>query len=341
VWGCVVWLAAVLRSAEESTGARYLPSCRGTGDSTVGERYGRRQLLAGGLGGAAALFLAQTGTAAARTSPLQRSLSLAAHADDVLLFMNPDVSTDIKKGNLVRSVVLTAGDHGLGSKYWQSREAGMLVAFAHMAGVGSFWNASTLTANGHVLGVQTLASRPKISVIFMRLPDGDSDGSGFALDNNESLETLWTGSLSNIHTVDASTSYTKQDLIDTVTSIMVGYQPDIVRTQDYVGAYGHGDHSDHYTTAYLTQAASQAYGSANQKLVGYWGYPTAFQPANVSGRPLMSKYNTFLAYAAYDLQVPHTRPKIKRTYYGAWLARQYPVSANSTPISGALSVPDA
>jgi hypothetical protein len=110
---------------------------------------------------------------------------------------------------------------------------------------------------------------------------------------------------------------------------LIGYQPNIVRTQDYVGAYGDGDHSDHYTTAYLTQAASRVYNNVSHKLIGYLGYPVISRPANVSGHLLMRKANAFLAYAPHDVEVPQTRTRLMRSNYWIWMCRQYPVSAAS------------
>lgn len=38
-----------------------------------------------------------------------------------------------------------------------------------------------------------------------------------------------------------------------ITQILVARQPTIVRTLDYISGYDGGDHSDHYTTARITQ----------------------------------------------------------------------------------------
>ena len=44
----------------------------------------------------------------------------------------------------------------------------------------------------------TLTGESNISLIFMRLPDGNIDGSGFASTDNVSLQDLWTGTISSI-----------------------------------------------------------------------------------------------------------------------------------------------
>ena len=69
-----------------------------------------------------------------------------------------------------------------------------------------------------------------------------------------------------------------------------------------MGTYGDGDHSDHYTTAYLTQAAAAQY-AATHTVIGFEGYGTRIVPSNVSGADLTAKQNAFYAYAQDDPQV--------------------------------------
>ena len=128
------------------------------------------------------------------------------------------------------------------------------------------------------------------------------DGSGFASTGNVSLQDLWTGTISSIETVDGKSSYTKSSLISTLTNLMTTSQPTQICTQDYVGTYADGDHSDHYSVAYLTKAAHQQY-TTSHTFTGYQCYPTHNLPANVSGADLTSKQNAFSAYASHDAAV--------------------------------------
>ena len=312
----------------------------------AGKYYSRRQLLAGGIGGAAALLLINGQSAEAGTRRSMGSVHVVAHADDTILFMNPDEQDDIARSVPVRAVFLTAGEGGSqGASYWESREAGVLAAFAQMAGLANAWSGSTLSANGHGLDLQTLAANPKVSVVFMRLPDGGVDGSGFPASNHESLQSLWTGTIPTIHAVDGSTSYAKEDLINTLVSVMTGFQPVTVRTQDFVNTFGGGDHSDHYAAALFTQAASNAYGSPQHTLLGYMGYPTYGLPANISGERLKDKIDTFFTYAPHDFVVPQTLAAANNSVYGKWLTGQYTVAtmisgvtlSSLSPRSGALA----
>lgn len=77
-----------------------------------------------------------------------------------------------------------------------------------------------------------------ISLVFLR-PLG---GHGYAVNNDETLHKLWTGAIPTIHAIDGSASYTKESLTDTVTAVMDTVRPSIIRTLDYTGPRGDGDH---------------------------------------------------------------------------------------------------
>ena len=109
----------------------------------------------------------------------------------------------------------------------------------------------------------TLSADPQITLVFMRLPDGNIDGSGFASTGFTSLQKLYPGSIPQMTADDGSSSYTLRSLITTLSSLMTSFQPNIIRTQDYVGTYGDGDHSDHHTVAYITREASRAWTSTD------------------------------------------------------------------------------
>ena len=227
------------------------------------------------------------------------TLNIVAHEDDDLLFLSPDLLHAIQAGHTIRTVFLTAGDSGAGADYWQGRESGVQAAYAQMCGIDNSWTQTDAGITGHPIPVFTLSGHPSVSLAFMRLPDGNIDGFGFASTNHKSLQHLWTGSISTIDAIDGSSSYSKATLISTLTSLMSYFQPDQINTQDYVGTYGDGDHSDHHSVAYLVQAAVQQYTTLHS-LIGYEGYTTSSRLANITGANLTSKQNAFYAYAHHD-----------------------------------------
>ena len=281
-------------------------------------------VLLGGPGSAA--------RAASSSCPNGTTLNVVAHEDDDLLFLSPDLLHDVQSNRCVVTVFVTAGDDGQASDYWQGREAGSEAAYASMAGVADSWTTSDAGIVDHPIRVRTLNGDPNISLVFMRLPDG-FDGGGFARYGYQSLQELWGGTLSQITADDSTTSYSKSDLISTLTALMNEYQPNTIRMQDYNGVYGDGDHSDHYASAHFAYSAQQSY-STTHTVVGYLGYGVTYYPQNVFGSDLTQKQAAFYAYAAHDPNSCDSDEACSGSAYATWLQRSFVLgtpSANAGP----------
>ncbi|PYH97279.1 F5/8 type C domain protein [Aspergillus ellipticus CBS 707.79] len=256
---------------------------------------------------------------------LANILNFVAHQDDDLLFLSPDLIRDILSGQSVRTVYLTAGDAGMGSSYWSSRQAGSQAAYARMAVASNNWIESDPGIEGKEISIYTLADNQAISLAFMRLPDGNLDGSGFAADDNESLQKLWEGTIDQISTIDGSgTTYTRDELTQTLSSLISDFGPDEVKTGDYANNFGEGDHSDHYATGYFVVEALQSSGSG-ANLVGYYGYPIQDWAVNLDASDIEDKTNIFYTYAAYDTATCSTADSCSSRPESAWLQREYQV----------------
>jgi LmbE family N-acetylglucosaminyl deacetylase len=264
------------------------------------------------------------------------TMNIVAHEDDDLLFLSPDLLHDIQAGRLVRTVYITAGDAGLDSDYWTGRQTGEKAAYSLMASASNSWVQSDAGISGHPITVFTLANAPAVSIAFMHIPDGNLDGSGFSTYGRQSLQKLWQGSISTIGTVDNSSSYTKASLTSTLTSLMTSFQPDTIRTQDYVGTYGDGDHSDHHTAAYFVQSAQQQY-TTTHTMTGYQDYATSDYDQNVFGTDLTIKSNAFYAYGADDPGTCDSPSSCAGSSYSLWLPKQYTVvgTGNRPPVANA------
>lgn len=269
-------------------------------------------------------------------TPENTVMSVVAHEDDTLIFQNPDVAHYIQSGKCVRTVFLTAGDAALPAWYWLDREDGAKAAYAEMAGVSNVWDQSDAGISGHVIPVFTLTGNTKVSLVFLRLPDGNIDGSGF--NGNGSLQGLWTGSISSMTTFgDGSSSYTKEDLINTLAALMADYQPARIDTQDYSITFADEDHSDHIATAYFTKSAHQLYMTPHT-IYAYKDYLSGYSPANVIGDDLTSKLATFFTYTPFDENVCQSYEECAGPY-ADWLNRQY-VSASESGGQVADSCPN-
>lgn len=249
------------------------------------------------------------------------TLDVAAHQDDDILFMTPDIQHDIDRRRCLVTTFVTAGDAGEGETYWHERELGPHAAYAFMAGVANDWTRRTDTIGGHTVVIDTLADRPEISLLYLRLPDG-GNGAGFPANSNESLQKLWTGVLPSIHTVDGTGSYTKATLISTLAAIMDTFQPTVIRTLDYTGNYGDGDHGDHHTSAFAALAAHKSYTTPHQ-ITAYMAYEIANRPVNVRYASRDHKLDIFMAYAVHDSKVCQTLRDCIGSGYQPRSFRQY------------------
>ncbi|MCU7728411.1 PIG-L family deacetylase [Actinoplanes sp. KI2] len=233
-----------------------------------------------------------------------------AHEDDDLLFLNPSVSDDVAAGRCVVTVFVTAGDSGRPYSYWEGRESGSMAAYATAAGLPGDWTHDTAVAAGHAITRYWLHNS-KIQLLFMRLPDAHGNPYGRPV---YGLERLWNGQLPALRTVDLRDTYTKKTLVATLTALMNYYRPDEIRTLDFVGHYGDGDHNDHHTVGYLTYAAQRAY-ALPHRITGYMGYPVENQPANLADAVRDTKLGIFLAYAPYDNKVCQTYDECMTNFY--------------------------
>ena len=264
------------------------------------------------------------------------SVYVVAHEDDSILFQAPDVVRDISAGDCVETIIVTAGDAGDTAAYYESRESGTEAAVAEMAGVPDNWTEADAGIAGHPMPLMTLAANPRISLVFMQLPDGNLDGSGFPSDGYQSLQKLWTGAIATITTVDGTSSYTTASLEATIAALLADAHASRVLTQDYVSTFGDGDHSDHHAVALLTQAASQQY-SVPHLLNGYIGYGISSFPANLSSADAQAKQAAYFTYAPYDSRVCQTVAACADTY-ASWWQREYTRGlqfSNLTPTAGA------
>ena len=257
------------------------------------------------------------------------SMNVVAHEDDDILFMNPPTYLDVAAGRCLTTVYLTAGDDGQSASYWHGREDGAMAAYATMAGDTNSWATTELrTASDQAVVTRTL-NGTDIRLIFLRLPTGSPRGR--AIDHYECLSRLHAGTITTVHAVDGSATYTSASLRATLTGFMTTFHPGVIRTLDYTDPYGDGDHADHHNAAYYTYEAQRDYTTAH-RLQGFRGYSMTRLPANQSDAVAARKLAIFLAYAAHDSHVCQTAAACRHDRrYGPWMSRTYQVSGPPAP----------
>jgi putative flippase GtrA/LmbE family N-acetylglucosaminyl deacetylase len=258
----------------------------------------------------------------------QTILQIVAHEDDDLLFMNPDLLHSIQQGNCVTTVYVTAGDAGSSKFYWLARERGSEAAYSELSGAAPTWNEQSIKlANQQFVTLAQPTDYPQLSLLFVHLPDGKPDGSGFTISGQESLAKLAAGSIPSIRSVDEQSVYSRSALVDALATIIGVYQPAEIRTQlPYNHSTMFSDHSDHMTAGQLATEAYYKYIVKHPAthLAYYTGYPIREQAANVEADDLSAKQQAFFTYSEYDGAVCGTMASCTaRGDYGAYLERQY------------------
>ncbi|MBA9077735.1 PIG-L family deacetylase [Rufibacter quisquiliarum] len=229
------------------------------------------------------------------------SFYVMAHQDDWQLFMGANAYKDIVKPNSkVVFIYLTAGQANKKDEaYWKAREAGAnnSAAFAANAfGKTGTRKFITLQVKGHSVAVYYYKNTVSY---FLRLPDGNLDGSGFPNTHNASLKKLHTAAISSLTAVDNSTTYTGwKDLEATVRGILeresIHFQHISVHGTDTDESQNKGDHTDHLMSGKLAVAASSGLANQNNFYINY--NASGFEP-NLSPEDLINKAALFAVYS--------------------------------------------
>lgn len=244
---------------------------------------------------------------------------VAAHPDDIQLFMGNQAAADASNAS-VRSVwiVVTAGNGGRSSNYWQAREAGSVASMEQALGwtpgnfpANCYQSTDRPTVNGHTVVRYKLidASGNERSVMYcLHLTDGNVDGSGYVGNGYESLLKLINGTISTIHTVDSIATYSGiSDVMNTLDTIMTNERNDTdpsihpwLVANEYSGMRNTNDATDDHTDHRVLGSilASFAYHNGYNRCwwISYTVY-TGGGYTSVTGTDLAKKESVFFAYA--------------------------------------------
>ncbi|WP_433174158.1 PIG-L family deacetylase [Actinoallomurus sp. CA-150999] len=291
------------------------------------------------LGIASPVRAAQGQTLAARTGFVQ----VVAHPDDDLLFMSPDLAQDIRRGEGVTTVVLTAGEGHAGIKdhynphaYVAQRRQGLHSAYAAMAGVRDGWRVETVRSGRVKIEVHTLTARPDIHLAFLSLPDGRDPrprigrrATAQLLADHRSVKCAAT--VTPKHSPYAH-CYTHADVVHALVTLFQRYRPTVVRTQDPAPDRRYtADHTDHVAAAGF---ATEAVHSSKQPLVqvDYRDYNLTDTPVNLGKADRTAKERYFADYRAHDYRI---NPEAKN--FASWQERmryRWPRGASWTTRAG-------
>jgi hypothetical protein len=176
---------------------------------------------------------------------------VAGHPDDALFFRGEGLFTDLHGEDAVTvQIVVSAGDAGRTDGWWEAREAGSVESLVGSLSPGKV-DSGSVPVNGHVI---QRYSAPTWAAYFLRLPDGNTTGSGFPSTGNRTLGKLQSGAIPTLEAVDGSATYTGwNDFVDTLRAIVTADRGTTehpwVNTSDPDSNLNPNDHPDHYAAS--------------------------------------------------------------------------------------------
>ena len=258
-------------------------------------------------------------------------MQVVAHQDDDILFMNPQLSRDLAAGKCVQTIFVTDGNGGNDLAYALGRQLGAQAAYDKMLGKVSVWRESLVKMpGGSVVTIAQPIDNSRVSLVYLNLPDGGLEGTGFANHGFQSLSKLETGTTQSLRSSNTGSNYTAAQLHETLVNLLGYFQPMQVRTLSNYEGNTYKDHSDHTAVARLTLGAYESYrlqyNNRMSQVINYQGYSVRDQAANISNVEASDKLAIFLAYAKHDGAVcQNTVACLHSDTYGEYLLRQYTI----------------
>lgn len=258
-------------------------------------------------------------------------LSVWAHPDDDLVFMNPGIADDLQAGECVSTLFITGGDAGAGQQRSLARQRGIMAGYDWILGREGGWSEErVLFDSGAEASVWTPDGDDRLSLTFLDLPDGNTRGQGFAATNHETLPQLAAGELAVLHPVDGGPPVSRDALTGVISQVVQLIDPDHLVTFIPQGApaydweQSHPDHPDHMTVALLTREVLLERGYPLEQVDYLIGYPSFDLPVNLAGDALADKTEAFRIYAQYDeTSYCGARSCLAHGRLGQWLQRHY------------------
>lgn len=225
-------------------------------------------------------------------------MQIAAHPDDDLYFMNPELLEGIRAGAPSTTVYLTDG--GIQDPL-HDRQDGVMAAYAAMAEQwGSSWTGSSVAVADARAEVYTLDARPDIRLIFLNLPDyyclenlRNTPGSYCITENPASTATG----------VDDSFMYHSSDVTTAIVQLLRIYRPAGLRTMDALpDSRYQADHDDHIASAEFANEAARQYSATEVSrlfVTSYRGYGNSDLPDNIAADDLYNKRGAIEEYESH------------------------------------------
>ena len=252
-----------------------------------------------------------------------RLVSVVAHVDDDLLFINPQIMKDFDNGACINTVHLIGGSSGGDMNWVCTREEGLRKAYARMANLPDVWTVEDIVFAGKYVTRMTLNANPNVKLFEVRLPGGDVRGSA-PLQNFWDLPgqtiTSQSGNAPAHPTCDkgiANNTFNRDELKATLLSILQTQKATKLSTLN-PDTTPWLEHPDHIYAARLTRETAKSL-SANIPISYYETYPSSARPFNVLGQELQRKRDIAAAY----FTVGELGIFTEHHWNGNWVGRSY------------------
>lgn len=260
---------------------------------------------------------------------------IVAHPDDIELFMARNAWTDISYPEAKTVfIVFTAGDAGFGTgdsgtggSYYLAREMGHIRAIRFWSGLNGLpvpdTNSDEVSISGKTLIRKSINN--KIVIYNLHLPDGNSQGTGYASTGNQSLSLLRSGKIAEIRSIDDDLSLSYREIKDLIRNIIkyeAHHIPTVwVHILDEDNNFNPSDHSDHTATAATVVDALSELPYSCINIVRYAAYVNAKMPSNLSSSDVFIHRETWKALNA--LLVDNGQANRWNFSHDVWLGKQY------------------
>ncbi|MFM0222277.1 PIG-L family deacetylase [Paraburkholderia dipogonis] len=244
-------------------------------------------------------------------------VTVVAHLDDDLLFVDPAISERLDAGWCITTVHLIGGANGADFAYVQTRERASRLAYARMAGVPDEWLESNVTIAGKLVHQMVLKARPQVRLLELRLPGGAVRGGrvplGLLWDQHATISTYpmnADGSVRVKYDRDALSATLKVILAQA--TLIYTLNPDTV---PFI------EHPDHIYSARITRHVAQTLGKG-VPIVYHVTYPTGGWPGNLPAAEVQRKRDIVASYFSIDgSESSHVFGEFQ--WDGNWISRRY------------------
>jgi LmbE family N-acetylglucosaminyl deacetylase len=244
-------------------------------------------------------------------------ITVVAHLDDDLLFVDPAIAERLDAGWCITTVHLIGGANGADFAYVQTRERASRLAYARMAGVSDDWIESNVPLAGKLVHQMVLKAKPQVRLLELRLPGGAVRG------GRVPLGLLWEQHATlSTYPMNADGSgrvkYDRDALSATLKAILAQASEIDTLNPDTVPFV---EHPDHIYAARITRHVAQTLGRS-VPIVYHVTYPTGAWPANLPPAEVQRKRDIVASYFAIDgSESSHVFGEFQ--WDGNWVARRY------------------